>query len=113
MSQERPIHKGAKRPYEVFGFTEQENLNWRVSQERFGEILSDDRTLIHSIQESSNNYGEFLFVTASWEGEKGRICMTFYGYGYHEYRERWVTSEWFWYQANPFLETIRLKIEKE
>ena len=25
--------------------------------------------------------------------------MTFYGYGYHQYRERWITEEWFWHQT--------------
>jgi hypothetical protein len=27
--------------------------------------------------------------------------MTFYGLGYHEYREKWITEEWYWYQAMP------------
>jgi hypothetical protein len=28
--------------------------------------------------------------------------MTFYGLGYHEQLDRWLTDEWFWYQANIF-----------
>ena len=113
MSQERSSSSGEKRPYDVFGFSEEERLKWRVDQERFLEILNDEQAKIHSIQESSNNFGEFLFVTISKAGERGRICMTFYGLGFHEYRERWFTDEWFWYQANPFQETLRQKIEKD
>lgn len=25
--------------------------------------------------------------------------MTFFGQGYHDYRERWINEEWFWYQV--------------
>ena len=25
--------------------------------------------------------------------------MTFWGLGYHQYRERWIHQEWFWYQT--------------
>jgi len=39
--------------------------------------------------------------------------MTFYGLGYHDQRDRWITAEWFWYQSEPFSETMEQKIEKE
>jgi len=113
MSHERPAHIGTKKPYEVFGLTEGEHLNWRVSNDRFKEIIDNDQTIIHSIKESSNNNGEFLFVTASRHGNQGRICMTFYGCGYHEHRERWITNEWFWYQDNPFPDMLAQTIAKE
>ena len=102
-----------RRPYEVFGFSEQERLYWRVTNERFQEIIEDDQTIIHTIKESSNNYGEFLFVTISRSGDQGRVAMTFYGHGYHEYRERWFTDEWNWYQANTFPDLMQKKVEKE
>jgi len=54
-----------------------------------------------------------MFITTSRPGEKGRIYMTFYGLGYHEHRERWITEEWYWYQANPHPKLIRNKLEKE
>ena len=88
------------KPYEVFGLTEKEVLYWRVRNDRFKEILEDQQTLIHELKESSNNYGEFLFVTTSRLGDRDRIYITFYGLGYHEHRERWLTDEWFWYQSN-------------
>jgi hypothetical protein len=102
----------AKRPYEEFGLTEKEHLFWRVSQNRFEEILKDEQTLIHEIKESSNEFGDFLFVTASRPVKKERICMTFYGLGFHESRERWITNEWFWYQASSYPELLRQRLEK-
>ena len=113
MEHDPNIHPAPRRPYEVFGLTEEEALCWRVTQERFEEIFNDDQTLIHAIKNSSNNFGEFLFITTSRPGDKSRIGMTFYGLGYHEYRERWITDEWFWYQANPFPNLKRQRLDKE
>lgn len=112
MTHEQIPFTAPRKPYEVFGFTEQEHLFWWVSQERFEELISDDQTIIHEIKDSTNSFGEFLFVTTSRPGDQGRISMTFYGLGFHEYRERWITDEWFWYQANPFPEMLRNKVEK-
>ena len=114
MTHEMPSTPAPKRPYEIFGLTEKEQLYWRVSQERFQAILEDEQTQVHEINHSSNNFGEFLFITTSRPGNQGRICMTFYGLGYHEYRERWITDEWFWYQGNlsPELQGKRLEPEE-
>jgi hypothetical protein len=38
--------------------------------------------------------------------------MTFYGLGFHEARERWITKEWFWYQASPYPELLRQRLDK-
>jgi hypothetical protein len=88
-----------RRPYEVFNITEEESLNSRISHEHFMEIMGNERTLIHRLEDQSNEFGEFLFVTLSRAEERSRVFMTFYGLGYHEYRERWLKDEWFWYQA--------------
>ncbi len=112
MEHEPNIHPAPRRPYEVFGLTENEALSWRVDQQRFEEIINDDPTIIHEIKDSSNTFGEFLFVTASRLGHQGRICMTFYGQGFHEYRERWLVDEWFWYQAIARTDLLREKIPK-
>jgi len=90
----------------VFGLTEKEVLHWRVNNEHFEQIIQDIDTIIHDVKESSNNYGAFLFVSTSRKGDQGRIWMTFYGLGYHEHRERWITDEWFWYQANPLPDMV-------
>ncbi len=102
-----------KRPYELFGFTENEKLRWRVDGNRFEEILTDENTQIHTINESSNTFGEFLFVTTSRPGLQGRICMTFYGNGFHEYRERWLIDDWFWHQAIAHTNLLKEKIPKD
>jgi len=94
-------HEPSRRvtPAETFGLTEQERLWDRVSHERLLQLLGDSKTQVHTLEESHNNYGEYLFVTLSRPGPTGRIFMTFYGLGYHEYRERWVYQEWYWYES--------------
>jgi hypothetical protein len=113
MSKESDISPAPKRPYEEFGLDEKEALYLRVGKERFEEFLRDDQTLVHEINESSNSFGEFMFVTTSRPGEKGRIYMTFYGLGFHDQREHWITEEWYWYQANPYPDMLSKKLEKE
>jgi hypothetical protein len=113
MTHEGSPIQSPKRPYELFGLTEQEKLRWRVDNERFAEILQDEKTHIHTITESSNTFGEFLFVTTSRPGQQDRICMSFYGHGYHEYRERWLIDEWFWYQVPAETELLREQIPKD
>jgi hypothetical protein len=88
------------RPFEVFGLTQPELDRWRISDARFQEILAAPDTRIHTVEVSSNNYGNFLFLTTSRGRGQSRTRMTFYGLGYHDYRERWILDEWFWYQAN-------------
>jgi len=83
---------------EEFGLTERERLWDRVSHKRFMGILDEPETKVHRIEESLNNYGEYLFVTISRPGAERRTLMTFWGLGYHEYRERWIVDEWRWYQ---------------
>ena len=113
MSHERPTQPSKLRPYEVFGFTKEECLDGRVNQDRFKDILEDEQTTVHSLEESHNNYGEFLFVTASRLTAQRRICMAFYGLGYHEYRERWFTHEWFWHQTPSYRDVIQRITPKE
>lgn len=101
------------KPADIFGFTEKEQLYWRVNQDRFQEILTDELTAIHKVELSNNDFGEYLFVTTSRPARAGRIAMTFYGLGFHEQRERWITDEWFWYQANVEEGKAGQRIEKE
>lgn len=99
MNHEQIPQPAQHNPKEVFGLTENEELFWRVSDKRFQEIILDQNTIIHSAKDSSNNYGDFLFVTTSRPSGSERVGVTFYGLGYHEYRERLVTKEWFWYPS--------------
>ena len=102
-----------RKPYEAFGFTEKEQLTGRVNRERLDEIISSGQTSIHKIQDSSNAFGEFLFITTSRAGEQSRVAITFYGLCYHNHRERWLTDEWFWHQANAYPEMMQDKFDKE
>lgn len=98
---------------QTFGFTEREELyNW-VSDRRFRDIVEGEGTIIHDIEESYNNYGEFLFVTVSRPAGERRVCVSFYGYGYHEYRERWYTNEWHFYRANSFADRLERRIPQQ
>ena len=76
----QPAHP--QRPRELFGLSEQEHLDRRVSYERFREILNHDQTTIHTVEESSYGLGEFLHVTASRPAHQRRICLIFYGLGF-------------------------------
>ena len=110
MTPERSI---GQRPYEIFGITEDEVNRWRVFDKKLEEILSNPNTTIHEIKLSSNNYGEFLFLTTSRGVGLKRTCMTFWGLGYHEYRERWIYEEWFWYQTSSELVDLQQKVSQE
>ena len=113
MTPEILSNSAPKNPSEIFGFSKKEKLYWRVNHDRLQEILFDDKTIIHKIYESSNMYGEFLFVTASRPNVQDRAAMTFFGLGYHEHRERWFIEEWFWYQTNYYPEKKNEQIDKE
>ena len=113
MSYERPTRSPILTLCETFGLTTQERLDRRINQQRLEEILNNEQTAIHTMDESNNNYGEFLFVTVSRPVTGERQCVTFFGLGFHEYRERWLTDEWFWYQAHAFPAVLEQIISKE
>jgi len=112
MSHERPKQSGHQRTVDVFGLTKQEQASYRVSDERFRAMLNEEATTIHTVREDENNYGEWLFVTVSRAAPQGPVLMTFYGRGYHEYREQWIIDEWYWYQANPFPKVLEQKVSR-
>lgn len=107
MSKEQP------QPQEPFAFTEQEKLWDKISDSRFRALLNDPGTTIHKADLDSNNYGEFLFVTVSRAEEGRQQALTFYGYGYHEHRERWFIEEWAWYTTNLFPKTLEQRLTRQ
>ncbi len=111
MSHERAEQPTRPSLHEVFHLNEMERLDGRLSQGRFQEIVKDERTTIHRVEESCNNYGEFLFVTVSRPAAQERACVTFFGLGFHEYRERWIADEWFWYRAHPQGDVTRTNVK--
>lgn len=94
-------------------FNDHERLYDRINHERFAAILINEQTAVHHVTVSSNNYGEFLFVTVSQLAGQDRTYLTFWGLGFHEQRERWITDEWYWYDAHPLNHMIPQVIARE
>jgi len=113
MAQEHIQKAPRPRPEAEFGLTEQERQRGRVNQERLWGFLDDEATTVHRIEESYNNYGEFAFVTLSRPGQGRRVLITFWGAGYHEYRERWLMEEWHWHLSNPYPEWMEQDISRD
>lgn len=106
MTKERHPHSG-----EGFELNKNERLFDRLSDKRFEQLIFDEQTTIHQIKVDS--YGEFLFLTASHSNEKSREVLTFWGYGLHEHRERWLLDEWFFHSSTPNKETIQKNISHD
>ena len=79
-----PERSYQRKPYEIFGITEDELSRWRVSDEKLKEILANPNIVTHTIELATIAYGEFLFLTTSRGTGQQRICMTFYGLGLRE-----------------------------
>jgi hypothetical protein len=97
-----------------FQLNEAELLESRISHAHFTELLNQRGTTILEVSESSNIYGEWLFVTLTariptfiWLSTTTPTpkpqprSVTFWGLGYHESRERWLTDEWRWFETTP------------
>lgn len=84
------------KPDTGFVFTERERVLQFLHTTRLLTLLQPP-TVIHKTHLSSNQYGEFLFITASRTTSGGTECLTFYGMGLHDYRDRWYVDEWKWY----------------
>ena len=91
--------------HEPYGFTEHERLFDRINHSRLIEILKDPQTVILKAEMNSTSFGEFLFVSTKRATGERAAHITFYGLGYHEYRERWIDKEWAWYESTPTSET--------
>jgi hypothetical protein len=96
-----------------FDLHENERLFDRLSDKRFEQLVFDEETVIHQIKLDSNSYGEFLFLTASRPNEKSREVLTFWGYGLHEHRDRWLMDEWFFHSSSPSAETLKQNISHD
>lgn len=106
--------KEQPQPDQPFAFTERERLFDQLSHARFQALLNDRDTIIHEVEMSSNSFGEFLFVTVSRPGAEQRTYYTCYGLGYHDYRERWITGAWSWFESSRIytLETQQVTREE-
>ncbi len=106
MSKERPS-------LPCFTFTEREKLYDQVSHTRFMAIVMQPDVDIHEIEESSNSFGEYLFVTLSCRVEQPKKILTFWGLGFHEHRERWIVDTWQWYESQRNATTLAILAKDE
>lgn len=77
----------------AFGLSEREALFDRVTHKRLIELVKDDKVEVVDWKRDSNSYGDFRFITL----RKGDEFLTFYGHGYHDYREGYLVKEWHFY----------------
>lgn len=89
-----------------FTFTEREKLYDQVSHNRFMAIVMQPDMDIHEVKEDSNSFGEYVFVTVSCRTEQPKKLYTFWGFGYHEHRERWIVDSWQWYESQRKHESL-------
>jgi len=88
-----------KRPTEGVWLSEAETSRGRVPHARFIELVSRRDVTVHTIQNTTNAFGEFLFVTLSRRRQVSVHPLTFYGLGFHEARERWITDTWDFFES--------------
>lgn len=86
------------RPFSLF--SEHERLNTTMTHKRFMALIERADVDIHEVKLDSNTFGEYLFITLSCRTDPTRTIYTFWGMGYHDYRERWITDSWGWYEAS-------------
>jgi hypothetical protein len=91
-----------------FAFSESEWLSDQITHARFLRLLHDPDTRVLAMNETTNSYGEFLFVTVAGlmptvtrpalAGD-GRFIVTFWGLGFHDARECYLIDLWRFHEA--------------
>jgi hypothetical protein len=92
----------------AFAFSESEWLSDQITHARFLRLLHDPDTRVLAMNETTNSYGEFLFVTVagvmptvtrpSLAGD-GHFTLTFWGLGFHDARECFLLDLWRFHEA--------------
>lgn len=92
----------------TFAFSESELLNCQITHARLLRLLHEPSTTVLAMKEATNSYGEFLFVTVAafvpriacaMPEQVSRFTLTFWGLGFHDARECWLTDLWRWHEA--------------
>lgn len=96
-----------------FTFTEREKLYDNISHARFIALVMQPDVDIHEVKEDSNSFGDYLFVTINCRSEQPKKVYTFWGLGYHEYRERWITDAWQWYESHKNVDKLPILPKEE
>lgn len=88
---------------QLFAFTADERLNRTLSHARLLALLAQPGATVLRVREDENAFGRFLFVTLRvktvLESAPEPQALTFWGLGYHEARERWLTEPWTWHET--------------
>lgn len=87
---------------ETFGLTDREDLFTELTDDRFNALVNDPQNAVYEVDQSSNNYGEFLFVTIGRDVGGKTIYLTAYGMGYKEASGRWITATWQFYSGSNY-----------
>lgn len=98
---------------DLFGLTETEQRYYQISHARLLALLHDPQTTVHRVTLDHNNYGDYLFITLSRTEKDIRRAITFYGLGYHRYREAWVKDTWHWYEHHPIDRLYQEAVSKD
>lgn len=101
--------------YGDLGFTEYDELYSKITHEKFLEFLK--KYPIVSSSRGNNNYGEFRFITVMvtrkcYDGSEYKDAVTFYGNGYHEYRE-YSPETWSFYVGNGCLYSNKQELNRK
>lgn len=81
-------------------FTERELLHNKVSYDRLLELINNPEYEVVNLTNSTNNYGEFWFVTL--HHKKSNRNITFYGLGFNWARNRYIVDEFGFYRAESY-----------
>lgn len=97
-----------------FDFTVDELEQEQVSDLRFQEMLDQEGTIIHRVDQTTNMLGEFIFIQiSSPQGRQNHRRVTFYGLGFdkgdqydpnHSHKGKWMTDTWGNYSSGDFTE---------
>lgn len=89
------------------GLTENESLFDRVSDDQLKEIVRENTVV--SCKVDSNSYGRFLFVKVKVEKDGKIGLITFYGLGWHEYRDKYFVDVWHHYTDYNIYDDLNLE----
>lgn len=57
--------------------------------------------------------GEYLFVTLSCRAEQPQKLWTFWGLGWHEYREHWIADTWQSYESERNIAKLPVLLKED
>ncbi len=90
--------------------TEDERLWENISYKRLKEIIKMPNVRVVNYSIDTNSFGTFKFITIDYNNSKDRI--TFYGLGFHEYKDSYVHSIFKFYTSYKHSDDIEKILNK-